>query len=159
MLQTLSVYGNRELRKINEDAFSNLKHLFNLYLHNNRIESIDKSHFSNLTKMDSLVLDENPLGNIKDYVFSDLKNLQYLSLNNIQLTSLGPQFLAGFNNLEILSLKDNKLTNFDCGVLDNIGVTRIKVIDLQGNPYINKDISFYRLSNGEKVLFKYRQFD
>jgi len=72
------------------------------------------------------------------------------------LTSLGPQFLAGLNNLEIISLKENKLTNFDCGVLDNIGDTRFKVVDLSGNPNINKDISFYRLSNGEKVLFKYK---
>ena len=156
MLQRLYVFGNKELRKIDHDAFSNLKHLFDLCLADNCIESIDKSHFYNLTKVDSLILDRNPLENIKDYVFSDLKNLQYLSLNNIQLKSLGPQFLAGLNNLEVLSLNENKLTQFDLGFLDNIGDTRIKGIDLSGNPIINKDISFCRLANGKKVLFKYK---
>ena len=153
MLQTLSVYENRELRKIDHDAFSNLKHLVDLQIKYCRIESIEKSYFSSLANLEILVLDGNPLREVKEYVFSDLKNLHILSLNNIQLTSLGPKSLAGLNNLEFLSLKDNKLTDFDFSILDNIW--RIREIDLSGNPIINKDITFYPLTNGEKVLFKY----
>ena len=153
MLQTLNLLNNRELRKIDHDAFSNLKHLLTLNLMYNCINSIEKSHFSSLTKLEILFLGGNPLGNIKKYVFSDLKSLRYLSLNNNQLTTIDPISFTGLNSLEFLSLINNTLTNFDFGILDKIG--RIKEIDLSGNPIINKDITSYSLANGEKVLFKY----
>ena len=95
MLQKLYVSLNTQLRKIDKDAFSNLKHLIILDLRKNCLEFIDKSHFSNLTKLKTL---GNPLNYIKGYVFSNLKSLRHLWLNNIQLTSLGSQSLAGLKN-------------------------------------------------------------
>ena len=151
MLQKLLVCENRELRKIDYDAFSNSKHLISLFLNNNCIESIDKKIFSNLTNIETLVLDGNPLGHIEENVFSDLKSLRNLCLSNIQLSSLGPKSLSGLNNLKCLILKDNKLTTFDFDILDNI--RQISFIDLSGNPIINKVIIWYHL--GEFVTFNY----
>ena len=139
MLQNLIVYENKELRKIDPDAFSNLNNLICLVLQENCIESIDKSNFSNLTNIEFLVLDGNPIKHVEENVFSDLKSLQHLSLDNIQLTTLSPKSLAGLDNLKCLSLRDNKLTNFDFHILDNI-CRNIVEIDLSENPINDKYI-------------------
>ena len=154
MLKALLVCENKEIRKIDDDAFSNLKELDYLILKDNSIESIEKCHFSNLTKLIALILDGNPLKNIKEeYVFSGLKNLRNLGLNKTQLTSLSPNSLAGLRNLERLSLKDNNFIKFDFDILGRM--RRIKMIYLSGNPIINKDIITYRLENGGNVLIIY----
>jgi hypothetical protein len=70
ILQILSVCENMQLRKIDKDAFSNLKDLIELHL--------DKAHFCNLTKLTALTLigHLNLLGDIDENMFSDLSSLK-----------------------------------------------------------------------------------
>ena len=75
ILQIFSAFENKQLRKIEDDAFSNLKRLNQLNLNDNCIESIEKCHFSNLTKLKTLILYGNPLKNIKENVFLGPNNL------------------------------------------------------------------------------------
>ena len=156
MLQTFSAYENKQLAKIDDNAFSQLKHLTDLYLHDNCIESIDKSHFSaDLTKLKILHLDGNPFKHIREDAFSDLINLQSLSLNNAQLTSLSPKFLVGLNNLKSLSLNNNKLVDFDVvhGILDHL--KQIKEIDISGNSFKKVYLIWYPFVTRKAVSIKY----
>ena len=87
MLEKLMINNNKDLRIIDEDAFSNLNKLVYLYLNKNRIESLGA------------------------WTFSELANLNHLDLSYNQLESIDENLFSGQQNLKTLYLRGNKLTD------------------------------------------------
>ena len=121
MLQSLTMHENRELRRIESDAFSSLTNLVELDLHRNCIESINQKHFSQLNNLKSIDLYNNRIKCIEENSFSSLKNLTKLDLSVNGLRELNPNLFIGLGNLKYLNLRDNGLKKFDLSIFDYIG--------------------------------------
>ena len=137
MLQILTISCIKNVRIIDNDVFSNLIELQELYLSFTFIEFIDKTLFSNLIKLKILSILCNKTESIEENSFSNLNNLEYLDLSCNRLRSLSAKTFVGLDNLKRLDLSNNELTNFDLDIFDNIG--KIEEINLNENPIINKD--------------------
>lgn len=140
-LQSLEIYKNIELRIIDDDAFSNSKHLVALNLKDNCIKSISKKHFSDLAKLKVINMSNNRLETIEENMFSSQRSLELVDLSNNQLSSLHPKSFADLRKLRYVDLGNNKLRHFNLDVTDNI---REIQINLSGNPIINKKEIFNR---------------
>ena len=70
----LTITRNKQLRIIDANGFSNLKHLCYLNLSENRIRSIGKRHFSGRNKLQTIDLSNNRLERLrKDVVESQVE--------------------------------------------------------------------------------------
>jgi Leucine-rich repeat (LRR) protein len=86
MLEKLMINNNKDLRIIEEDAFSNLTQLVYLYLNKNRIESLGAWTFFELANLNHLDLSYNQLESIDENLFSGQQNLKTLYLRGNRLT-------------------------------------------------------------------------
>lgn len=101
----LTIIKNKQLRIIDPDAFSNLKHLCYLNLSENRIKSIGKRHFSGLNRLQTIDLSNNRLERLrKDAFLSQVESLEYLNLNNNKSSKLDPKLFDYLRNLKQLDL-------------------------------------------------------
>ena len=137
ILQALSISNHIRLRKIDQDAFCDLKQLIYLNLRANCIQSLCKMHFSGLKNLRYLRLSKNKLKHIEENLFSSLSNLKALDLSFNNLNVLNPNSFSGLRNLKFLDLKNNELRTFDLRILDYI--EQIELIDLSENQIDNKD--------------------
>ena len=137
ILQALNFDYNKELLKIDNDAFSSLSNLIYLKLNSNCIKKLDQINFSPLINLEILSLKDNQIESLEENIFSNLKNLKELDLSYNRLSTLKPQSFCGLENLEKLNLSDNKLTDFDMRILVNIG--KIERIQLEFTYIRNKD--------------------
>ena len=143
--------SNKQLRVIENGAFSNLTNLVSLNLHGNSIETIGQRQLSGLINLNTLVLSFNRIECIEDYTFSDLNNLKKLDLSDNNLSILNPKSFIGLENLEYLDLKSNKLKYFDLRNLDHI--SNIEKIVLLNNPILNRN-EILTLNKSEKTKRK-----
>ena len=104
----LTIIKNKQLRIIDPDAFSNLKHhLCYLNLSENRIKSIGKRHFSGLNKLQTIDLSNNRLERLrKDAFLSQVESLECLNLNNNKRLKLDPKLFDYLRNLKPLDMKN-----------------------------------------------------
>lgn len=72
-LESLKISGNKLLKIIDHDTFSNLKNLKNLVLLSNCIESLEREHFSELINLEVLDISRNAIKT--NNMFSNLNNL------------------------------------------------------------------------------------
>ena len=149
MLKKLMIFY---VRIVDDDVFSNLIELEELWLSTHHIKFIDKTMFSNLINLKKLYLYCNRIESIEENSFSNLHNLEYLNLSCNKLTSISAKSFVGLGNLKRLDLSHNKMVNFDLDIFDNIG--KIEEINLSLNPNINKDEILNRsLKSNIKVYF------
>ena len=134
MLQNLIIF---HVQIFDNDVFSNLIELQELWLKDSFIEFKDNSLFSNLVNLKKLTLYKCEIESIRENSFSNLHNLEYLDMSSNRLRSLSAKSFVGLDNLKRLDLRNNELVNFDLGIFDNIG--KIENINLYKNPIINKD--------------------
>ena len=151
-LRDLKINDNKELKKVDYDAFSNLKQLTRLNLNENSIESFDKRHFSELSNLEYLKLSESNIDRLDENMFLNLKKLTNLDLGYCGLEDLNPQWFIGLKKLKMLDLQSNKLTKFDLRILDDL--SQIRTVDLSGNSIINKDEIFNYMKD-TNIEFKF----
>ena len=106
-LHTLKI--DQEFRLIDNDVFSNLKHLVNLEMSNGFIESLDQRFFSQLTKLESLKIHSNGISSIEENTFLHLKNLNNFQFHYNNLSKLNAKSFAGLDKLDFFSFVLNKL--------------------------------------------------
>ena len=147
-LQKLKISFCKNVQIIDNDVFSNLIQLEELYLSD---ICIDKSLFSNLIKLKKLTLCRNRLESIEENSFSNLHNLEYIDLKSNGLKSLSAKSFIGLDKLKRLDLSHNELVNFDLDIFDNIGKT--VEIYLNENPIINKDEIFNRSAQSKIKVY------
>lgn len=82
----LDLTGNH-LTVLQENSFSNLKNLRQLYLGENRIRNIKSRSFTNSSVV-ILILNSNQLGELQEGMFDGLNKLQQLGLKDNQVSFL-----------------------------------------------------------------------
>lgn len=106
-LHTLKI--DQGFRLIDNDIFSNLKHLVNLEMSNGFIESLNQRFFSQLTKLESLYICSNGIASIEENTFLYLKNLHNFQFHYNNLTKLNAKSFAGLDKLNFFTFILNKL--------------------------------------------------
>ncbi|GFT27443.1 uncharacterized protein NPIL_127751 [Nephila pilipes] len=161
------------LRWIAPDAFSGMKSLLMLTLHNVTLLSFPPESLSRLSSLISLRLPENEL---YELAYRDLRGagkLKYLSLAANKLThvergsfpiilvtlSLANNYLSTLNksirrlvNLEWLFLNDNRLRTLE-GELD--GLHNLRKLNLARNSLCRLGSSFHHLDNVQEIYLQY----
>ncbi|KAI8497012.1 axonoproteinsis [Branchiostoma belcheri] len=120
------------IRRIPEDAFSNLTNLELLHLQGNAISNLPYNALQKLPELTFLVLSENHLRDFPWGAIKDKVELTQLSLNNNQLSSVPPNALKTLRNLQRLSLEDNQFSTFPTDFFR--GLPSLTRLTLHNNP-------------------------
>lgn len=97
--------------KIEDEAFSGLKNLKSLILHNNFLTEITKTSFSALNKLQKLDLSSNLISTLYPHAFSELESLFFLYLNDNCITSLD-MFHFTSKEFQKIDLSNNFIKTF-----------------------------------------------
>ena len=95
MLRELYI-NHCNLETIEDNAFSNLKHLVRLDLNTNFFVTLKKQYFPKLINLQYLILKYNRIEYIEKNVFSNLKNLKAIDLRENKLSVLDRETFVGF---------------------------------------------------------------
>jgi hypothetical protein len=120
------------IRRIEANAFSNLKRLKELDLNSNEIEFIDRQAFKGLGNLAQLVLWKNKLHRIEHGTFDSLISLKELNLRSNQIEELTTGLFDSLGSLVELNLEFNVIRRLDEDVFK--GLTKLHYLELIGNP-------------------------
>ncbi|MEQ2190951.1 hypothetical protein XENOCAPTIV_015923 [Xenoophorus captivus] len=107
-------FGTQEnnLHFLQDDIFSDLINLSQLFLHGNRIRTLSENVFRGLVNLDRLLLHDNRIRQVNRRAFRDLGRLTMLFLFNNSLAELPSQTLRDTQGIEFLRLNANP---WSCG--------------------------------------------
>ncbi|XP_013784663.1 uncharacterized protein LOC106468768 [Limulus polyphemus] len=125
---------DNDLEEITTNALSKLVQLQILVLINNRIKTISNNAFTHLWNLITLDLGNNQIQSLPITAFYNLTSLSSLLINNNQLEKLTCEHTVDLLNLEIINLNDNRLSNVEAGAFTQS--YNIVTISLKGNPFI-----------------------
>lgn len=100
------------LHFLQDDIFSDLINLSQLFLHGNRIRTLSENVFRGLVNLDRLLLHDNRIKQVNRRAFRDLGRLTMLFLFNNTLAELPSQTLRDTQGIEFLRLNANP---WSCG--------------------------------------------
>uniref|UniRef100_A0A3B4F9C2 Reticulon-4 receptor-like 2 n=1 Tax=Pundamilia nyererei TaxID=303518 RepID=A0A3B4F9C2_9CICH len=100
------------LHFLQDDIFSDLINLSQLFLHGNRIRTLSENVFRGLVNLDRLLLHDNRIRQVNRRAFRDLGRLTMLFLFNNTLAELPSQTLRDTQGIEFLRLNANP---WSCG--------------------------------------------
>ncbi|XP_076369886.1 uncharacterized protein LOC143256481 [Tachypleus tridentatus] len=126
--------SNNDLEEITTNALSKLIQLEKLDLFNNSIKTISNNAFTHLWNLITLELGNNQIQNLPVRAFSNLTSLNKLSINNNRLEKLTCEHTVDLFSLETINLNDNRLSNVEAGTFSRSH--NIQIISLKGNPFI-----------------------
>ena len=139
--------NNNKLKTINNDHFSNLIQLAELYIYSNLINSIEAFSFSQLEKLETLRLDDNLLTNLENRTFSNLFHLKYLNLSFNQLEFIDKSLFSDLYNLETLDLSFNRIKSIESLALSSLRLLQIVYINDNSDSLILSRDAFYGLES------------
>lgn len=111
-LKTLNLHKN-QITILADFAFKNYSSLQNLHLVNNRIKRIDNNAFQNLRNLQILNLESNQLNVVPKYAFRPLLYLRILNLNNNPITHISSDDLQFLTQIETLKFENCRLEKID----------------------------------------------
>ncbi|KAI1709651.1 leucine rich repeat domain-containing protein [Ditylenchus destructor] len=104
--------------------------------YNEKLSQLEKGSFKNLTSLQSLNMSHCALSQIPNETLSHNIKVLDISFNNISMIESGAfDFMK--ESLEYLDLSQNELKILDARLL--VGVEKLKLLDLSGNPWICDD--------------------
>lgn len=106
------VLQENNLHFLQDDIFSDLINLSQLFLHGNRIRTLSENVFRGLVNLDRLLLHDNRIRQVNRRAFRDLGRLTMLFLFNNSLAELPSQTLRDTQSIEFLRLNANP---WSCG--------------------------------------------
>ena len=133
--------SNRNLNKIDSNAFKGLTKLEILDLSNNEIEEIQVGLFKELFILEKLNLSNNKIKKIVRKSFLGLVNLKTLCLDNNEIKRLFDGSFLGLSKLNLLKLNNNRLIEIYFKCFDDVE-NSIEVIQL-----FNNDLSITNFSS------------
>uniref|UniRef100_A0A672H317 Reticulon 4 receptor-like 2 a n=1 Tax=Salarias fasciatus TaxID=181472 RepID=A0A672H317_SALFA len=104
--------NTNNLHFLQDDIFSDLINLSQLFLHGNRIRTLSENVFRGLVNLDRLLLHDNRIRQVNRRAFRDLGRLTMLFLFNNSLAELPSQTLRDTQGIEFLRLNANP---WSCG--------------------------------------------
>uniref|UniRef100_A0A8C6WK15 Reticulon 4 receptor-like 2 a n=1 Tax=Neogobius melanostomus TaxID=47308 RepID=A0A8C6WK15_9GOBI len=111
-LQFLYLQVGELLMQVDDDIFSDLINLSQLFIHGNRIRTLSENVFRGLVNLDRLLLHDNRIRQVNRRAFRDLGRLTMLFLFNNSLAELPGQTLRDLQGIEFLRLNANP---WSCG--------------------------------------------
>jgi len=108
----LIFFQENHLHFLQDDIFSDLINLSQLFLHGNRIRTLSENVFHGLVNLDRLLLHDNRVRQVNRRAFRDLGRLTMLFLFNNSLAELPSQALRDTQGIEFLRLNANP---WSCG--------------------------------------------
>ena len=111
-LKTLNLHKN-QIAILADFAFKNYSSLQNLHLVNNRIKRIDNNAFQNLRNLQILNLESNQLNVVPKYAFRPLLYMRILNLNNNPITHISSDDLQFLTQIETLKFENCRLEKID----------------------------------------------
>eukprot|EP00062_Callorhinchus_milii_P004988 gi/632943980/ref/XP_007887250.1/ PREDICTED: leucine-rich repeat-containing protein 4B-like [Callorhinchus milii] len=103
--------NSSNLETVENSAFSNIVHLNQLYLHDNRLTEFPSKPMASLTLLQVLVISNNSIKEIKSDAFQSLHELRELYLGpQLQLQDFQYQALLPLKKIKVLILKGLSLT-------------------------------------------------
>uniref|UniRef100_A0A3B3ZUT8 LRRCT domain-containing protein n=1 Tax=Periophthalmus magnuspinnatus TaxID=409849 RepID=A0A3B3ZUT8_9GOBI len=106
------LYLQNHLHFLQDDIFSDLINLSQLFIHGNRIRTLSENVFRGLVNLDRLLLHDNRIRQVNRRAFRDLGRLTMLFLFNNSLAELPSQTLRDLQGIEFLRLNANP---WSCG--------------------------------------------
>ncbi|KAK9870226.1 hypothetical protein WA026_006310 [Henosepilachna vigintioctopunctata] len=121
---------NNAINKIEADAFSGVKQLFELHLEHNNLKQLTPK-FLNNAATNSLDLSYNQLKEIAEESFEGVGGVLVLDLSHNKIEKLHRRSFDSLNSLEILDLQNNQLCQLPLGVLSML--KELKSLNLSSN--------------------------
>ncbi|XP_070557318.1 leucine-rich repeat-containing protein 15-like [Ptychodera flava] len=110
-----------QLTYIENDSFTGLSSLTDLYLYSNRLEEVAAGAFTGLSRLGILYLYSNSIGELPETVFHGLDELTYIHLYNNKLSCLPENLFLGLHNLATLRLDYNEITELSTSIFRGLG--------------------------------------
>lgn len=104
---------NVSIEEIHYDTFKNCSELAEIDLRWNPIKKLPEETFFGLRHLFSLYLSHTVLPEISGNLFRDLKSMEYLELHSSSIVSLPPKVFEGMGELGYVSISSNELMDFD----------------------------------------------
>ena len=117
-LEKLNV-ANNLIKKLDNITFTYLVHLSDLHLENNQISLIERNSFKKLIKLKFLYLFNNKIKKITNDMFSGLLELSQLYLNNNKLTEIENRSFSDLVNMNLLNINRNIISKLDLNIFKN----------------------------------------
>ncbi|EGD79906.1 serine/threonine protein kinase [Salpingoeca rosetta] len=152
-LKTLSLHGNR-IRRINNDTFTGLTLIQQLFLGENLISKIEAQAFDDLTQLQLLTLFANDISAIPSGLFHGLTSLTQLELQQNPITKLDPDMFAELTMLDHLNLEHTLLAQLPATLFRS--TTRLTSLALGNNFITSLDETVF---SGLSLLEELRIFD
>ncbi|XP_012944090.1 adhesion G-protein coupled receptor G4 [Aplysia californica] len=134
----LSINGNQDFERIEEDDLKGQEHINTLFLQNNKISYIHPNAFRNLYKLRTLILENNQLTSLGDgLTYQHLPSLQRLSFQRNYITTVNKySFITSFSTASTsVDFKFNSnAINCDCNIK---GLAAWKTVAEQSGTNIN----------------------
>ncbi|ENN81284.1 toll-like receptor Tollo [Dendroctonus ponderosae] len=127
MLKYLEL-GENHIDSINDEAFSDLKHMYGLRLAENNIGNISKGVFDKMVSLTALNLSRNKIQKVTAGTFDNNANLQFIRLDGNYLADIDGLF-AKLPSLLWLNISDNRLKWFDYALIP----TGLQGLDIHSN--------------------------
>ncbi|XP_052765949.1 protein toll-like [Mya arenaria] len=122
--------NDNKIRKLPQDAFTNLTNLQILDLGNNKLNSVPSSLFSGLTSLKRLNMSDNNIETLPEGIFQDLNTVATLSMTNNLFKHLDPNLFSNCIKLENLEVSGNQLTDMKYIIVNS---AHIRNVDLSHN--------------------------
>ena len=107
------------IAELQEDDFSGLDSLEELFLDDNQLSTLPEEIFSELTSLKILSLKQNPLTSLPAGLFNGLDNLQDLAMIPNHLSSLPAGIFSGLSSLQQLRV-GGELTSLPAGIFSGL---------------------------------------
>ena len=142
---------NNSITNLEGISFGYLKHLQDLFLYGNKLKRIDSNIFKGLTFLRRLGLDYNEIEEIDDYAFETLSSLRDLLLSNNKLKRIHSNtFLISYNQLQNLHLDHNEIEEIDPKAFESL--SKLMFLRLNKNRLKTIDWRFFEPLKSVKVV-------